>query len=188
MAFCTNYRRCDCARLKRIFPSLRLTTQRTSRQSAAFRNCCRTLRLLPSLKHGSIRQFPIMLTSSVCHARGSTIIRSDATGFHGASHSYVSERVPQLLEGPENPPLRLISCHLGGSSSLCAIRGGKSIDTTLGSSTQYGVLQSTRSGDLDPFAVLYVMDQEGQTTNEIRRQLVQESGLLGFLGGKRRFA
>ena len=103
-------------------------------------------------------------------------------GFHGASHRYVSERVPRLIEGPENPRLRLISCHLGGSSSLCAIRAGKSIDTTLGSSTQYGVLQSTRSGDLDPFAVLYVMDQEGQTTNEIRRQLVQESGLLGISG------
>ncbi|MDE0299687.1 MAG: acetate/propionate family kinase [Candidatus Poribacteria bacterium] len=103
-------------------------------------------------------------------------------GFHGASHRYVSERVPQLLEGAENPRLRLISCHLGGSSSLCAIRGGKSIDTTLGSSTQYGVLQSTRSGDLDPFAVLYVMDQEGQSTCETRRQLIQESGLLGISG------
>ena len=103
-------------------------------------------------------------------------------GFHGASHRYVSERVPELLEGPVNPRLRLVSCHLGGSSSLCAIRGGKSIDTTLGSSTQYGVLQSTRSGDLDPFAVLYVMDEERQTTNEIRRQLVQESGLLGISG------
>ncbi len=102
-------------------------------------------------------------------------------GFHGASHRYVSERVPRLLE-EEQPELRLISCHLGGSSSLCAIRGGKSIDTTLGSSTQYGVLQSTRSGDLDPFAVLYVMDQEGKSTNETRRQLIQESGLLGISG------
>ena len=103
-------------------------------------------------------------------------------GFHGASHRYVSERVPRLLGQPENPELRLISCHLGGSSSLCAIRGGKSMDTTLGSSTQYGVLQSTRSGDLDPFAVLYVMDKEGWTTDEIRRQLIQESGLLGISG------
>ena len=103
-------------------------------------------------------------------------------GFHGASHRYVSERVPQLLEEKEHSELRLISCHLGGSSSLCAIRDGKSIDTTLGTSTQYGVLQSTRSGDLDPFAVLYVMDQEGQTTDEIRRELIQESGLLGISG------
>ena len=102
-------------------------------------------------------------------------------GFHGASHRYVSERVPRLLE-EEQSGLRLISCHLGGSSSLCAIRGGKSIDTTLGTSTQYGVLQSTRSGDLDPFAVLYVMDEEGQSTDAIRRQLIQESGLLGISG------
>ena len=103
-------------------------------------------------------------------------------GFHGASHRYVSERVLQLFDEEERPKLRLISCHLGGSSSLCAIRGGRSIDTTLGTSTQYGVLQSTRSGDLDPFAVLYVMDQEGQSTDEIRRQLIQESGLLGISG------
>ena len=102
-------------------------------------------------------------------------------GFHGASHRYVSERVPQLLE-EDHRELRIISCHLGGSSSLCAIRDGQSIDTTLGTSTQYGVIQSTRSGDLDPFAVLYVMDKEGWGTNEIRRQLIQESGLLGISG------
>lgn len=101
-------------------------------------------------------------------------------GFHGASHRYVSERVSQLLEREDHRKLRIISCHLGGSSSLCAIRGGKSIDTTLGTSTQYGVLQSTRSGDLDPFAVLYMMDQERWNTDEIRRQLIQESGLLGI--------
>ena len=103
-------------------------------------------------------------------------------GFHGASHRYVSERVPQLLESGNHRELRIISCHLGGSSSLCAIRDGRSIDTTLGTSTQYGVLQSTRSGDLDPFAVLYVMDEEGWSTDEIRRQLIQESGLLGISG------
>ncbi len=103
-------------------------------------------------------------------------------GFHGASHRYISERVPQLLGQTGDPDLRIISCHLGGSSSLCAIRGGKSIDTTLGNSTQYGVIQSTRSGDLDPFAVLYVMDQEGWSTDEIRRQLNEEAGMFGISG------
>ncbi|MCZ6680500.1 MAG: acetate/propionate family kinase [Candidatus Poribacteria bacterium] len=102
-------------------------------------------------------------------------------GFHGASHRYISERVPQLL-GVSPHGLRIISCHLGGSSSLCAIRDGQSIDTTMGISTQYGTIQSTRSGDLDPFAVLYVMDQEGWDTDEIRRQLIEESGMRGISG------
>ena len=102
-------------------------------------------------------------------------------GFHGASHRYISERVPQLLgDSPTN--LRIISCHLGGSSSLCAIRDGQSIDTTMGVSPQYGPIQSSRSGDLDPFAVLYLMDAEGWNTDEIRRQLIEESGLRGISG------
>jgi acetate kinase len=102
-------------------------------------------------------------------------------GFHGASHRYISERVPQLL-GVSPEGLRIISCHLGGSSSLCAIRDGQSIDTTMGASTQYGMIQSTRSGDLDVFAVLYVMDQAGWSSDEIRRQLIEESGMLGISG------
>jgi acetate kinase len=102
-------------------------------------------------------------------------------GFHGASHRYISERVPQLL-GVSAEGLKIISCHLGGSSSLCAIRDGKSIDTSMGVSTQYGMIQSTRVGDLDPFAVLYVMDKEGWSTDEIRRQLIEKSGMLGISG------
>ena len=102
-------------------------------------------------------------------------------GFHGASHRYISERVPQLLDGSLTN-LRIISCHLGGSSSLCAIRDGQSIDTTMGVSPQYGPIQSSRSGDLDPFAVLYLMDAEGWDTDEIRRQLIEESGLRGISG------
>jgi acetate kinase len=111
-------------------------------------------------------------------------------GFHGASHRYIAERVPQLLDASpdghkqtqSSGALRIISCHLGGSSSLCAIRDGKSIDTTMGVSTQYGLIQSTRSGDFDPFAMLYVMEEEGWDTEEIRRQLINESGLLGISG------
>ena len=102
-------------------------------------------------------------------------------GFHGASHRYISERVPQLLDDSLSD-LRIISCHLGGSSSLCAIRDGRSIDTTMGVSPQYGPIQSSRSGDLDPFAVLYLMDAEGWGTDEVRRQLIEESGLRGISG------
>ena len=103
-------------------------------------------------------------------------------GYHGASHRYISERVPELLERESGDGLRIISCHLGGSSSLCAIKDGKSIDTSMGTSTQYGTIQSTRCGELDVFAVLYLMDKEGLTTDEIRRQLIEDSGIKGISG------
>ncbi len=111
-------------------------------------------------------------------------------GFHGASHRYIAERAPQIIVATLNGGAptqktaspRIISCHLGGSSSICAIRDGNSIDTTMGVSTQYGLIQATRSGDFDPFAMLYVMDEEGWNTTEIRRQLIDESGLLGISG------
>lgn len=102
-------------------------------------------------------------------------------GFHGASHRYISQRVPQLLGVPAEE-LKLISCHLGGSSSLCAIKYGKSIDTSMGYSTQSGTLQSTRCGDIDPFIIPYIMDQEGLTTDEIRQLLVKESGVACISG------
>jgi acetate kinase len=102
-------------------------------------------------------------------------------GFHGASHRYVSERVPQLLgRGPED--LRLVSCHLGGSSSLCAVRDGKSVDTTMGFSLQEGILNATRHGDLDAWIIPYLMDREGLTTDEIREVLSKRGGLLGISG------
>ncbi len=103
-------------------------------------------------------------------------------GYHGASHRYIAERVPQLLGKERTAPLRVISCHLGGSSSVCAIKDGESMDTSMGTSTQYGMIQSTRCGDLDAFAVLYMMDKEGLSTDEIRRQLIEESGLKGISG------
>ncbi len=103
-------------------------------------------------------------------------------GYHGASHRYISERVPQLLKRQSTEGLRIISCHLGGSSSLCAIKNGRSIDTSMGTSTQYGMIQSTRCGELDAFAVLYMMDKERFSTDEIRRQLIEDSGVKGISG------
>ena len=103
-------------------------------------------------------------------------------GFHGASHRYISERVPQMLGRHNSEGLRIISCHLGGSSSICAIKDGKSMDTSMGASTQYGMIQSTRCGDLDVFAVMYLMDKEEFSTDEIRRQLIEESGVKGISG------
>lgn len=102
-------------------------------------------------------------------------------GFHGASHRYISQRVPQLLGRPASA-LKIISCHLGGSSSVCAIGEGKSIDTSMGFSPQSGVSQGTRNGDLDPFLVLYVMEREGLSPWEMATVLSTNGGLKGISG------
>jgi acetate kinase len=102
-------------------------------------------------------------------------------GFHGASHRYVSEQVPRMLgAGPAG--LKLVSCHLGGSSSMCAIHGGKSVDVTMGFSPQSGLENATRHGDLDPFAVLFLMDRLGYSTAAMRRELLSGGGLAGLSG------
>jgi len=102
-------------------------------------------------------------------------------GFHGASHRYIAERTAAYLGRPLEE-LRIISCHLGGSSSICAIERGRSIDTTMGFSPQSGLENATRCGDVDVFAVLFMMDKHGWTTAEARRQLAQNGGLAGLSG------
>ncbi len=102
-------------------------------------------------------------------------------GFHGSSHRYVSQVVPGLV-GRSGDGLRLVSCHLGGSSSICAILDGRSVDTSFGFSPQSGVEQGTRCGDLDPFALLYVLERTGMTPQEMADVLCTQSGLLGISG------
>ncbi len=102
-------------------------------------------------------------------------------GFHGSSHRYVSQCVPQILGRPVSE-LKLVSCHLGGSSSICAVLGGKSIDTSFGFSLQSGIEHAARCGDLDPFAVLYVMEKEGLTPAQVGEILCKKGGLLGISG------
>ncbi len=99
-------------------------------------------------------------------------------GFHGASHQYVAERTAAML-GRQG---KLVSCHLGGSSSLCAVEGGRSVDTTMGFSPQSGLENATRHGDLDVFAVLYMMERHGWSTGEVRQQLAKDGGLAGLSG------
>ncbi|MEK7396614.1 MAG: acetate kinase, partial [Candidatus Poribacteria bacterium] len=102
-------------------------------------------------------------------------------GFHGASHRYISQRTPQFLGLPADK-LKIVSCHLGGSSSICAIKHGKSIDTSMGFSAQSGVMQSTRCGDIDPYLIPFIMDKEGLNTDQIRNILATKSGMLGISG------
>ena len=100
-------------------------------------------------------------------------------GFHGASHRYIAQRTAKLLGRDD---LRVISCHLGGSSSLCAIHCGASVATTMGMSPQTGLPQNNRVGDFDPFALPWLMDRTGKTLQELLDILANESGLLGLSG------
>lgn len=99
-------------------------------------------------------------------------------GFHGASHRFIAERTAELL----GPGKRIISCHLGGSSSLCAIRDGKSVAASMGFSPQSGLPQNNRVGDFDPFALPVIMKQTGKTLEEVLSILDNKSGLLGLSG------
>lgn len=102
-------------------------------------------------------------------------------GFHGASHQWVSERAASLLNtGPSS--LRVVSCHLGGSSSVCAIRGGLSIDCSMGFSPQSGLENATRHGDLDAYALIYLQRKLDISVDEIERRLLREGGLAGLSG------
>jgi acetate kinase len=100
-------------------------------------------------------------------------------GFHGASHRYIGERTAQLLG---NPDAKVISCHLGGSSSVCAIRGGKSWANSLGMSPQSGLPHNNRVGDFDVFALPAIMRGTGRSVEQILDDLANRAGLLGLSG------
>ena len=100
-------------------------------------------------------------------------------GFHGASHRYVAQRTAELIGRDD---LRVISCHLGGSSSVCAIRHGKSVATSMGMSPQSGLPQNNRVGDFDPFALPVLMERMGKSLEEVLQLLATESGLQGLSG------
>ena len=101
-------------------------------------------------------------------------------GFHGASHRYIGARSAELLGRQD---ARVISCHLGGSSSLCAIEAGRSVATTMGMSPQTGLPQNNRVGDLDPFCLPMLMQHTGQNLEELLTTLSTSAGLLGLSGG-----
>jgi acetate kinase len=100
-------------------------------------------------------------------------------GFHGASHAYIAGRMPELLGRAE---VKLISCHLGGSSSLCAIRDGKSVACSLGMSPQSGLPHNNRVGDFDVFALPVVLRETGMSVEQILGVLATQSGLEGISG------
>jgi len=121
-------------------------------------------------------------------------------GFHGASHKYIAERSAELLGRPDvaerarrlyadggrtpvnDPPLRVISCHLGGSSSITGIRNGAAVGNSMGFSPQSGLPHNNRVGDLDVFAFTFMMRRAGLSLEEAERQLCREAGLKGLSG------
>ncbi len=102
-------------------------------------------------------------------------------GFHGTSHRYVSERAAKFL-GKELRDLKIITCHLGNGSSMCAIDGGKSVDTSMGMTPLEGVLMGTRSGSVDPASLQFIMNHEGLDIDQMLEVLNKKSGLLGVSG------
>lgn len=102
-------------------------------------------------------------------------------GFHGTSHKYVSERAAELLGRPLEQ-LRLISCHLGNGASIAAIEGGKSIDTSMGFTPLAGVTMGTRSGNIDPALIPFIMEKTGNSADEVLDILNKKSGMLGVSG------
>ncbi len=102
-------------------------------------------------------------------------------GFHGTSHEYVS-RVAANLENKDIKDLKIVTCHLGQGASICAIDGGKSIDTSMGLSPLGGIAMVTRSGDLDPSVVTDIMERENLSAKAVNTLLNKKSGLYGITG------
>lgn len=102
-------------------------------------------------------------------------------GFHGTSHKYVSGRAAELLNRPIES-IRLISCHLGNGASIAAIDGGQSIDTSMGFTPLAGVTMGTRSGNLDPALIPFIMEKTDKSAEEVLDVLNKKSGMLGVSG------
>src|SRR5205085_11789008 len=99
-------------------------------------------------------------------------------GFHGLSYAFLMEELARV-DGPEAARGRVILAHLGSGASLAAVRGGRSLDTTMGFTPASGLVMGTRSGDLDPGLVAFLAHAEGMTPGRFHRMANQESGLLG---------
>jgi acetate kinase len=102
-------------------------------------------------------------------------------GYHGSSHRYVTAMTVKILDLPKNNH-KIISCHLGGSSSLCAFRNGVAVDTSMGFSPQSGLIQGTRVGDIDPFVFPYIMKKKNITLDQALKECTKNGGLAGLSG------
>ena len=102
-------------------------------------------------------------------------------GFHGTSHDYVSHRITEIADLPENA--KVIVCHLGNGASVSASIGGKCVDTSMGLTPLEGLIMGTRSGDMDPAILQFICNKEGLDVNQMLNILNKKSGILGMSGG-----
>lgn len=102
-------------------------------------------------------------------------------GFHGTSHGYVAKQAAKALKRPIEK-LKIITCHLGNGGSIAAFEGGKSIDTSMGLTPLAGILMGTRSGDLDPYIPLHIMETQGLSAEQVSAMMNKQGGLLGLCG------
>ncbi len=102
-------------------------------------------------------------------------------GFHGTSHKYVAQRAAEMM-GEHTNDLRIITCHLGNGASITAIKYGKSVDTSMGYTPLEGLIMGTRSGEIDPAIIPFLMEKEHMTAQEVDNYLNKQSGILGISG------
>ncbi len=102
-------------------------------------------------------------------------------GFHGTSHKYVSQKVAEVM-GKDIKDIKIITCHLGNGCSLAAIKGGESIDTSMGFTPLAGVMMGTRAGSIDPSVISFLVEEQGYSMNEVDEILNKKSGVLGISG------
>jgi acetate kinase len=150
---------------------------------AAMRAFRKALPELPLVALFETAFFDMLSAAAITYAVPYSWQREDGVrryGFHGASHRAASERAQELLGRTD---LRHISCHLGGSSSMAAIRSGAAVDCSFGMSPQSGLPHNNRVGDLDAFAILYMMKKHSLSVDRMASILASESGLAGIAGG-----
>ena len=102
-------------------------------------------------------------------------------GFHGTSHRYVSERAAAMLNKPYDA-CKIITCHLGNGASVCAVKDGRSVDTSMGFTPLEGLVMGTRCGDIDPAIISFIMEKENMTVKQVENMLNKQSGVLGLSG------
>lgn len=102
-------------------------------------------------------------------------------GFHGTSHKYVSQRAAEMI-GKDIKDLKIVTCHLGNGSSITAVDGGESIDTSMGFTPLEGLAMGTRCGDMDPAIIPFIMEKENMSIEEVNKMLNKKSGVLGISG------
>lgn len=102
-------------------------------------------------------------------------------GFHGTSHKFVSEEAAKML-GKDKKDTKIITCHLGNGASICAVKGGKSIETSMGFTPLAGIAMGTRCGDIDPAIVTHLIKEEGMSVDDVNNLMNKKSGVLGLSG------